>query len=148
LKIELRLLNCLWLMIPLLAWNIVLGPKLSDSRITSDAHSPQWLLIGENVLRIFVFALPLLFPLALKNTWSKIGLGVYILGTLVYFASWLPLLWAPGSAWSSSTLGLLAPRLTPLLVFWGIALVGQSWPYGLLAAAFVGLHTWHGIQNL
>ena len=49
---------------------------------------------------------------------------MYILGTLVYFASWLPLFMAPASAWSTSPAGLMAPRLTPFLSFLGIAIIG------------------------
>jgi hypothetical protein len=147
-KFDLRLLNCLWLIVPLLAWNVVLGPRIVQEAITSDAHSPKWLLIAENVVRILVFVLPVLIPLQVKDIWAKAGLSIYILGTLVYFASWLPLLLAPGSAWSTSPPGLLAPRLTPFLSFLGIALIGASWPYGLVAAVFIFLHTWHGLQNL
>jgi hypothetical protein len=148
LKIEFRLLNCLWLIVPLLVWNLVYGPKITDPRITSDAHSPAWLLIAENITRIIVFALPLLLPLQLREPLSKTGLAIYIVGTLIYFASWMPFLLAPDSTWSNSTLGLLAPRLTPLLCFLGIALIGHSWPYGVLTAVFIAIHTWHGIQNL
>jgi hypothetical protein len=147
-KLELRLLNCIWLILPLLAWNLVLGPRITQAAITSDAHSPKWLLAAENVVRILVFALPLLIPLQIKDVWSKAGLAVYIAGTLVYFASWLPLILAPHSAWSVSPAGLLAPRLTPFLSFLGIALIGQAWPYGLISAVFIFFHTWHGIQNL
>jgi hypothetical protein len=71
-----------------------------------------------------------------------------MLGTLVYFATWLPLLSAPASAWSNSTPGLLAVRLTPYLSFLGIAILGYSWVYGVIAAVFILLHTWHRIQNL
>jgi hypothetical protein len=147
-QFKLTWLNCFWLILPLLIWNLVYGPKLTDPRITSDAHSPAWLLVAENITRIGVFILPLLVPLQLKEPLSKSGLAVYIIGTLIYFASWLPLLFAPDSAWSNSNPGLLAPRLTPLLCFLGIATIGGSWPYGALAAAFITLHTWHGIQNL
>ena len=151
-KFELRWLNCFLLILPLLAWNIFLGPKISDPRITSDAHSPQWLLIAENVARIVVFALPLLMPLPRGEEWQsvlpRVGLIVYLLGTLVYFASWLPLLLAPASAWSNSLPGLLAPRLTPFLSFLGIALLAGNWPYGAVSAIFILFHTWHGAQNL
>ncbi|HTX91665.1 MAG TPA: hypothetical protein VMC09_10655 [Anaerolineales bacterium] len=150
-KLQWNLLNCFWLILPLLAWNLVLGPRITQKAITSDAHSPKWLLIVENVVRILVFALPLLLPLPRSANWQfalRTGLVVYILGTLVYFASWLPLILIPDSAWSASPAGLLAPRLTPFLSFLGIALLGQSWPYGLLAAIFIFFHTWHGIQNL
>ena len=94
-NLGLTLWNCLWLILPLLAWNILLGPGITDPRITSDAHSPRWLLIAENIARILVFALPILLPLQWKDTWSKAGLGVYIFGTLVYFTSWLPLIIVP-----------------------------------------------------
>jgi hypothetical protein len=93
---------------------------------------------------MLVFALPLQW----KEIWSKAGLAIYLIGTAVYFVSWLPLLLASGSTWSQSAAGLLAPRLTPFLPFLGIALIGQSWPYGLASAVFIFLHTWHGIQNL
>ena len=151
-KIELSLFNCFWLILPLLAWNVALGPRITQDAITSDAHSPKWLLVAENIVRVLVFALPVLMPLPGQADWQsalpRAGLVVYILGTLVYCASWLPLLFAPGSAWSNSPVGLLAPRLTPLLSFLGIALLGGSWVYGLIAAVFIVLHTGHGVQNL
>ncbi|MFH2102643.1 MAG: hypothetical protein ABIJ39_04725 [Chloroflexota bacterium] len=147
-QLKLTWLSCFLLILPLLAWNLVLGPRISDPGVISDAHSPGWLLVAENLTRILVFALPLLLPLPVKDTWSKAGLIVYIARTLVYFASWLPLLLAPGSAWSNSTLGLLAPRLTPFLSLLGIALTGGAWPYGVLSAVFIFFQTWHGIQNL
>ena len=141
-------LNCLWLMLPLLIWNMVLGPHLTDPRITSDAHSPKWLLIAENMLRMLIFALPLLIPLRVESPVQKIGLVVYIAGTLIYFSSWLPLWLAPHAAWSDSGIGLLAPRITPLLPFLGVALIGASWPYGVITLLFISMHTWHGLQNL
>jgi hypothetical protein len=151
-KMELSVANCFWLILPLLAWNIILGPRVRDTRITSDAHSPKWQLMAENAARVLVFALPLLMPLPRGADWqanlTKAGLMVYMLGTLIYFAAWLPLLSAPANAWSNSTPGLLAARLTPFLSFLGITLLGAAWPYGVIAAVFIFLHTWHGVQNL
>ena len=147
-KFEIRLLNCLWLIVPLLIWNIVLGPKLTDPRLTSNANSPAWQLIVENIVRILVFIMPLLIPLQIRDGVSRTGLIVYIVGTLVYFASWLPLMFAPQSPWSMSAIGALAPFVTPLAVFGGIALIGGSWGYGVISAVFIFLHTWHGVQNI
>jgi hypothetical protein len=147
-KLDIRLFNCLWLILPLLVWNIILGPRITDARITSDSFSPKWLLMAENIVRVFVFILPLLLPLQIKDVTSKTGLWIYIIGTLIYFASWLPFLLAPQSAWSNSPVGLLAPRLTPFLSFLGVALIGHSWPYGIISAIFILLHTWHGVLNL
>jgi hypothetical protein len=67
---------------------------------------------------------------------------------VIYFASWMPLLLAPYSAWSNSSSGWLAPRLTPFLCFLGIAMLGQSWPYAAFSTLFIFFHTWHGFQNL
>lgn len=147
-KLELRLLNGFWLLLPLLAWNLALGSRLTLEAVISDAHSPKWLLMAENITRILVFALPLLLPLKFKSAWNKTGLAVYVLGTLIYFASWLLLLLAPASVWSQSAAGLLAPRLTPFIPFLGIAMVCNAWPYGVISAVFIFFHTWHGIQNL
>ena len=144
-KLELYWLNCIWLILPLLAWNLILGPRISDPRVTSDSHSPKWLLIAENIVRILVFALPLLIPLPRgvngQPALAKAGLAVYILETLVYFVSWLPLLLAPTSTWSNRPAGLQAPRLAPFLSFLGIALLGDSWQYGIIATVFIYLHT-------
>ncbi len=147
-KIELRWLNCFWLLLPLLIWNMALASKITLEQVTSDAHSPSWLLIAENITRIIVFAFPLLLPLQVKDRLSKTGLVIYLVGTLIYFASWLPLILVPDSTWSQSAIGLLAPRLTPFLSFLGIALIGHSSFYGLISGVFIFLHTWHGIQNL
>ena len=82
-KLKPRLLNCLWLLTPLLAWNIFLGPILTIEAIISDAHSPQWLLVLENITRLAVFILPLFIPLQLTDRRSKAGLLIYIVGTLI-----------------------------------------------------------------
>ncbi|RPH60352.1 MAG: hypothetical protein EHM81_06435 [Chloroflexi bacterium] len=147
-KFELRWLNCLWLLVPLLVWNILLAPMITLEQVTSDAHSPAWLLTAENITRIIVFAAPLILPLRFKDNISKTGLAIYIIGTLIYFTTWNPLIWMPNSPWSQSAAGLLAPRLTPFLPFLGIALIGHSAPYAVFSIIFIALHTWHGIQNL
>jgi hypothetical protein len=95
-----------------------------------------------------VFALPLFIPLRLDTRGKKVGLAVFILGTLIYLATWLPLIYAPDSTWSTSPAGLLTPRLTPLVPFFGIALIGENWLYAGLSSLFIFFHTWHGIQNL
>jgi hypothetical protein len=142
------ILNGFWLIVPLLLWNVILGPRITQEQITSDAHSPAWLLGAENIFRLVTFIFPLFLTMKFDSNLGKIGLAVYIIGTLIYFASWLPLLIAPQSPYSESMLGLFAPRLTPLISLLGVALICSSWPYGLIATAFIFFHTWHGIQNL
>jgi hypothetical protein len=147
-KFELHWLNCLWLLVPLLAWNLVLAPKIALEKVVSDTHSPAWLLTAENIIRIAVFAFPVFLFLQVRDGFGKTGLTIYLAGTLVYFVSWMPLICAPQAVWSQSTPGLLAPRITPFLPFLGIALIGHSLPYAAISILFVTLHTLHGIQNL
>ncbi len=54
--------NCLWLILPLLLWNLLLGSRITDVRVVSDAASPKWLLTAENIFRILVFIIPVLLP--------------------------------------------------------------------------------------
>ncbi len=147
-KLELHWLNCLWLMVPMLAWNIILAPQITLMKVISDANSPSWLLAAENITRLIVFVLPLLLPLRVQDMVSKTGMAAYLIGMMLYFITWIPLIWMPDSVWSQSAVGLLAPRLTPLLPFLGIALIGHSAPYAMISALFIFFHTLHGIQNL
>ena len=156
---NIQLVNCFYLMIPILLWNLVLGSRITQAKVTSNAHSPKWLLEVEEGLRVIVFAFPLLMPLGWSGGWRQAGLALYGVGTLIYFAAWLPLLEKPTSedgtersprfqSWRQSNAGLLAPRVAPLLAFLGIALAGSSWVYAILAVAFTVAHTWPGVQNL
>jgi hypothetical protein len=110
-KMELSLLNCFWLILPLLVWNLIPGLRINDPRVTSDAHSPQWLLIAENVFRILVFALPVLIPLPHGVDWlstlPQAGMAVYILEHCSTFAPGCPCCWH-----------LQPPGATPRPVCW------------------------------
>ena len=145
---KIRWSNCFWLVIPLLAWNIALAPNLTLEEVISDAHSPAWLLAAENLTRIVVFAFPLLLAFQVKDRLGKTGLAIYLAGLLIYFASWIPLVWTSQSGWSQSAVILLLPRVSPLLAFVGIAMIGHSLFYVFASVLFIILHTIHGIQNL
>jgi hypothetical protein len=147
-NLEWTVFNGFWFLIPILAWNLVFASKITQEEINSDAYSPAWLLGAENIFRMISFVLPLVLAVKLESGLGQIGLGVYGAGCVVYFASWVPLMRAPQSAWSESIPGLFAPRLTPYAALLGIALMTQSWLYGILAGIFIFLHTWHGVQNL
>jgi hypothetical protein len=140
--------NAILLVVPLLLWNIVLGPKITTEAILSDANSPRWLLFMENLTRLAIFILPLFMSLKLDDAAGRLGMAIYIAGTLIYFATWAPLILAPDTNWSQSTAGLLAPRITPLIPFIGIAMIGSWWPYAGLSVIFISLHILHGVQNL
>lgn len=142
---KLQLLNCFWLLLPIFAWNAIFASRLPQIGFKSDAGVPRPVLVAEHVLRIAVFIWPLFLPLRWQDPEGRTGLALFLLGVLGYFAAWLPLLYLPDTPWSRSAAGLLAPAYTPLLWLCGIALVGRSWPYAVLALLFVGVHVYHNV---
>ena len=121
---RLQLLNCFWLLIPIFVWIAIFTSRLPQEGFKSGAGVPKPLLVAEQVLRIAVFLWPLFLPLRWGDPSSQAGLILFLQGMLIYFASWLPLIYRPQAAWSRNAAGLLAPACTPLIWLAGIALVG------------------------
>lgn len=126
-------INCFLLTIPIMVWNILLADKLPKAFQAEIFWNdiPIFLTYGENISRIIVFACTLLMPLSFATTTQKRGLYLYILGTILYFASWLALIYFPDSAWSNHVVGFMAPAYTPLLWLIGIGLIGDSFYFDL-----------------
>lgn len=141
--LKLEWLNCFWLLIPILSWNVIFSSKLAHPAFESDEAVPKELLLLENLLRVAVMILPILMPLRWDTPQSKLGIVVFLIGLMVYLSSWIPLMYAPESAWSNRMLGFLAPAYTPLIWLVGISLIGGWWPYLILSLLFVGIHAGH-----
>tara|TARA_R110002050_G_scaffold141251_2_gene266318 strand:+ start:26328 stop:26822 length:495 start_codon:yes stop_codon:yes gene_type:complete len=154
--------NCFLLLIPLFLWNIILVgylPKAySPELFWKDI--PNWIGYGENILRTSVFVFPVIMILSLKTRLQKIGLGIYVIGILIYFSSWLFAIIYPQSAWTTSLVGFMAPAYTTIIFFVGIGLIGNetffkiskaSLIYIVLSVLFVIFHSAHTyivFQNL
>lgn len=148
------LLNCFLLTLPILVWNIFLTNKLPKD-FQSEIFKkdiPVLLTYGENISRTVVFMMTLLMPLSILTTTQKKGLFLYICGTILYFISWLALIYFPGSVWSNNVFGFMAPAYTPLLWLTGIGLIGNSfyfnlpyrrWFFILLTIVFLIFHNFH-----
>jgi hypothetical protein len=150
------LLNCPLLLLPIMAWNLFFANKLplpySEEVFSKDI--PSFITNGENILRLFVFILPVLMPLRIETQSQKLGLWLYITGTAIYFISWLAQIYFPQSAWSLSVWGFLAPAYTPLIWLIGIGLIGnvlyfpspyRSWMYIAVSITFIGFHLSHAL---
>ena len=146
--------SCGVLLLPILAWNIALIGRLPPAISMPERWDAiaRPLALAENFLRVLVFALPFFMPLNLATRPQKWGLAVFVAGTVVYFASWVPLIVAPQSAWATSGLGFLAPAYTPALWLLGLALLGRQlvwrcgyrpWMYAALSAVFLAAHLTH-----
>jgi hypothetical protein len=139
-----------------MAWNIIFSSKLPTlySPEVFWKNIPSFIENGENFFRLIVFILPVLMPIRLETQSQKLGLWLYIAGTLIYFLSWLAQMYFPQSAWSLSVWGFLAPAYTPLIWLAGIGLIGgslyfsspyRSWMYIATSVIFLGFHLFHAL---
>ncbi len=148
------LLSCGLLTVPILVWNAAftrfLPPALGSMEFWRDI--PPLVVHGENSLRFALVVLPFLMPLDVATIAERRRLALLVVGTLVYFAAWIPLIAVPQSGWSTSRLGFLASAYTPLIWLTGLGLVGRRlyigwsyrwWVYVGLACGFVAFHVTH-----
>jgi hypothetical protein len=152
--IQRYVLSCGLLLVPASIWNIALTDRLPSSFAPAEfwRDIPAPLALAENSLRVAVFVLPFFMPFNLAAPGRMRALFIFVVGTLVYFASWLMLTRFPASAWSTSALGFAAPAYTPFIWLLGIALLGRElfwgtfyrwWMYFALAVAFLATHVSH-----
>lgn len=147
-------LTCGLLLVPILAWNVALArrlpPAIADPGIWGAIPRP--LAWAENAVRIVVFAMPFFMPLQVASRRQRWGLALLVVGTGVYFASWIALIAWPQSAWANSAAGFLAPAYTPVPWLAGVALLGQEfswggryrpWMYAVPSALFLAVHLAH-----
>jgi len=115
--------------------------------------------IAENLFRIIVFIMTLFMKLEITTPLQKSGLLLYVLGVILYFISWIPLITNRPNRWSNSYIGLLASSFTPIIWLFGIGLIGNtsfiavdhvSWIFNLLSILFIAshvIHTFYVIKN-
>ena len=146
--------SCGLLLLPAIAWNVAftgtLMPASAMPEFWRDIPAP--LVFIENVLRALVFGRPFAMPFQMTTQRDRRALAVFVLGTLVYFASWVALMYWPQSAWSGRVLGALAPAYTPILWLAALAVLGQRlfwgrfyrwWMYLVVCIGFLAAHVGH-----
>ncbi|MBA9078658.1 hypothetical protein [Rufibacter quisquiliarum] len=140
--------------IPIFIWNIALAhkfPKAFQPEIFWN-KIPAFLTYGENISRVIIVTIALGMPLKVVTSLQKKGLFLYATGALLYFASWLLLIYVPDSQWSNTVWGFMAPAYTPLLWLLGMGMIGDAfyfklpfkrWYFILAAIIFLGFHNLH-----
>lgn len=142
------------LTLPPLLFNLIFARNLPPAFRPEifDKNIPLLITYGENILRVFVFIFPIFMLLKFQTQRQKAGLRIYIAGIVIYFTSWLLLIFAPHSAWSTSLFGFLAPAYTPFIWLLGISMTGdtlciklpyQWWYYLIGVAIFLAFHISH-----
>jgi hypothetical protein len=149
------LCNCFWLLIPILAFNLLFMRQLPAAFQANVFWNqiPRAISVPENVLRTLVMVLPVFMRLRVSTPGQKLGAGLYLTGLFVYFASWAVLIAFPQCEWSTSAFGFVAPAYTPILWLTGIALIGDEllipripfkpYMYWTLSAFFLLFHNLH-----
>lgn len=138
--------------IPIIVWNALLTSRLPSAFDPQSFNSgiPTAILVGENLFRAVVFLLPLVFKINISNSAGKTGLIIFVSGTLLYFLSWLLLIFAP----STSILVFAAPAYTPIIWLIGLSLMVDSyyfkfpyskWHFILPSIAFTFFHVFHAV---
>lgn len=133
---------------PILLFNIAFV-RLLPSAYRSWERVPYEIRIAENIVRGGVMVLPILMDLHIVTHRQQIGLYLYLLGLVIYFASWAVQIRYPDSSWCRSAFGFMAPAYTPIIWMSGIGLIGSvrlasmSWVYWTLVALFLSLHNIH-----
>ena len=147
--------NCFWLLVPVLVFNLLFASQLPPAfqRGVFWKKIPAAISLPENILRVAVMLLPLFMRFQVSTHNQKLGVGLYLTGMLIYFASWAILIAAPQCAWSTSAIGFLAPAFTPIVWLVGISLIGNEllfpivaykpWMYWILSALFLMFHNLH-----
>mgnify|MGYP006935314351 CR=1 FL=1 len=146
--------NGILLTIPPLLFNLIFASRLPPafSPEIFDKDIPSIIAYGENILRTFVFLFPLFMVLKFQTQRQKTGLRIYVIGVAIYFTSWLLLIYAPDSAWSTSLFGFLAPAYTPFIWLLGISMIGNTlcmkfpyrwWVYLIGVVIFLAFHISH-----
>ena len=141
---------------PILLWNFLLTSKLPSAYDANlfNRNIPFTIIIGENLFRFIIFFLPLFFRLSITSSLEKKGLVIFFFGIVLYFSSWLMLVYVPNSGWSNSVLGFTAPAYTPIIWLVGLSLMVDSyyfkfayskWHFILPAIAFSIFHVSHSV---
>jgi hypothetical protein len=147
-------MSCGLLMLPIALWNIALFDQLPPTfaKPVFWHEIPLPLATVEKTFQIIVFTLPFTMPLELDSSIQRRGVFVFTIGTLIYFTSWLALIFWPTSAWAISRLGFMAPAYTPAIWLFGLSLMGQRlfwscnyrwWYFLLISGIFLAAHNTH-----
>lgn len=133
--------NGLWLIVPAVGWNVVFATCLSAPGFVDDSAVPRAILWSESVLRILLLAGPAFLTLRLPL--SAHWLSAWVIGYLLYFASWLPHLLVPDASIAQHPAVILGPAITPLIWLWAIAALAGSRLYAVASLAFIVVHVAH-----
>lgn len=142
---EINLINCFLLLIPPLVWNIIFYNKLPE--FYKENSASKKLNIIENILRILCFGFTIFIPIQLEGKLFLSGLLIYNAGLLIYFTSWLYVIFFNRKS-KKNIIIMLSPAFTSLIWLAGICIIGNSLIFVTLSFAFIFFHVLLNIKKL
>jgi len=142
--------NCFLLFIPILVFNILFFKKLPSHYLKNISHP---IIILETIARIITMAFSIIMAINIQIKTGKIGLMIYIIGSIIYLTSYFIEIYFPNALFSRKVIFVLAPYWTSVIWLTGIGLVGNrlsiNVPYHfavylVLSIIFATIHTIHG----
>jgi hypothetical protein len=127
-------------------------PAFEDK--TFDKNIPKFVLIGESFFRAIIFLIPIITEIDFTKISGMIGFYIFISGVVVYFFTWLFLIYYPNSKWSKSVIGFCGPAFTPIIWLVGFAFTVNKfniavnytiWFYVVPSIFFVFFHVVHSV---
>jgi len=85
---------------------------------------------------------------------QRIGLFIYLIGLMAYLLAWREIILFPSGMWSSSLAGFTSLAYTPVIMLFGIGIIGNQLfvkfspvklLYWITAAALIILQTGHAL---
>jgi len=139
--------NCFLFFIPILVFNILFFKKLPSHYLRNISHP---IIILETITRIITTVFSIIMTINIQN---KIGLIIYIIGSVIYLSSYFVEIYFPDTLFGRNIIFILAPYWTSVIWLIGIGLVGNrlflNIPYHftvyiILSIIFATIHTIHG----
>ena len=145
---ELSFWNCFYFLLPVLIWNLIFAPKLKQDIFNIKIKNLKLLEVFENIFRYSTFIFPLFLPISITSQNQESGILIYLVGLIIYFMSWLPLILFSDFDFSNKKIFIFAPHITPIIFFIGISLIGNSILLAIISSIFVSIHTFKAIVKL
>ena len=142
--------TCFWFFIPILVFNIVFFNKLPAHYLRNISRP---IVLLETIARIITIAFSAIMAINVHNKMGKLGLIIYLFGSIIYIFSYFIQIYFPNFAVNNHMIVKLSPYWTSIIWLVGIGLIGNKlflkMPYNpivyiIISVIFCTMHTYHG----
>ena len=142
--------TCFWFFVPILVFNIAFFNKLPEPYLRNISNP---IVILETIARIITIAFSAIMAMNVHNKIGKLGLIIYLLGSIIYIFSYFIQIYFPNIVINNHMIVTLSPYWTSIIWLTGIGLIGNQLffkiPYSpiiyiIISVIFCVIHSYHG----